>query len=221
MSFYHQGSANLIDDAVRARGVDFFLAGVAGRGFTERYWDRIVRRLEPRTVIPTHFDGFFRPLGEPMGFTTNVNLARVPEEVARVSGDFAVAALRPPVGRPLAAPHCHALLAGDALRVLENESRLRRPRIGRLLGHWNRASLVWHIEHSRRGERFGLSWSRTGALVRGVMPWPRRPDRRSRRARQGSRPADRGHRLPRFAAHRSVHRENSGIRACRSRASWS
>lgn len=98
VSFYHQGSANLIDDAVRARGVDFFLAGVAGRGFTDRYWDRILRRLEPRTVIPTHFDDFFRPLGEPMGFTTNVNLARVPEEVARVSRDFTIAALPPPVG---------------------------------------------------------------------------------------------------------------------------
>jgi L-ascorbate metabolism protein UlaG (beta-lactamase superfamily) len=95
-SFYHQGSANLIDDAVRARGVDFFMAGVAGRGFTDRYWERILPRLEPRTVIPTHFDDFFRPLGEPMGFTTNVNLARVPDEVAKVSRDFAVAALPPP-----------------------------------------------------------------------------------------------------------------------------
>ena len=34
--FYHQGSANLIDDAVRERGVDVFLAGVAGRSFTAR-----------------------------------------------------------------------------------------------------------------------------------------------------------------------------------------
>jgi L-ascorbate metabolism protein UlaG (beta-lactamase superfamily) len=98
VSFYHQGSANLIDDAVRARGVDFFLAGVAGRGFTDRYWDRILRRLEPHTVIPTHFDDFFRPPGEPMGFTTNVNLARVPEEVAAVSRGIAVAALPPPSG---------------------------------------------------------------------------------------------------------------------------
>jgi L-ascorbate metabolism protein UlaG (beta-lactamase superfamily) len=96
VSFYHQGSANLIDDAVRARGVDFFLAGVAGRGFTDRYWDRILRLLEPRTVIPTHYDDFFRPLGAPMRFTTNVNLAKVPDEVARVSADFAVAALPPP-----------------------------------------------------------------------------------------------------------------------------
>jgi L-ascorbate metabolism protein UlaG (beta-lactamase superfamily) len=98
VSFYHQGSANLIDEAVRHRGVDFFLAGVAGRGFTERYWGRILRRLEPRVVIPTHYDDFFRPLSDPNpGFTTNVNLAKVPDEVHAVSRDFTVAAL-PRVG---------------------------------------------------------------------------------------------------------------------------
>ena len=88
VSFYHQGSANLIEDAIRARGVDFFLAGVAGRGFTRDYWKRVLRRLEPRTVIPTHYDDFFRPLGAEMGFTTNVNLAHVPDEVRSVSQDF-------------------------------------------------------------------------------------------------------------------------------------
>jgi L-ascorbate metabolism protein UlaG (beta-lactamase superfamily) len=45
--FYHQGSANLIDDAVRVRGVDVFLAGVAGRSFTRDYWRRILPRLDP------------------------------------------------------------------------------------------------------------------------------------------------------------------------------
>ncbi len=95
-SFYHQGSANLRDDAIRTRGVDYFLAGVAGRGFTDRYWERILRRLEPQTVIPTHFDDFFRPLDAPMGFTANVNLAKVPDEIRAVSADFEVAALPPP-----------------------------------------------------------------------------------------------------------------------------
>lgn len=94
MSFYHQGSANLLDDAVPRGGVDVFLAGVAGRGFTADYWRRILTRLEPRTVVPTHYDDFFRPLDAPEpGFTTNVNLARVPEEVGKISPDFEVAAL--------------------------------------------------------------------------------------------------------------------------------
>jgi L-ascorbate metabolism protein UlaG (beta-lactamase superfamily) len=96
VSFYHQGSANLIDDAIRTRDVDFFLAGVAGRGFTQDYWKRILRGLQPRTVVPTHYDDFFRPLSAPMGFTLNVNLARVPEEIGAVSRDIAVAALPPP-----------------------------------------------------------------------------------------------------------------------------
>jgi len=93
VSFYHQGSANLLDDAIRQRGVDYFLSGVAGRGFTKDFWPRILRALEPRVVVPTHYDDFFRALDEPMGFTTNVNLARVPEEVAAVSRDVEVAAL--------------------------------------------------------------------------------------------------------------------------------
>ena len=65
--FYHQGSANLIDEAIRERDVDVFLAGVAGRSFTDDYWQRILPRLNPRAVVPTHYDNFFRPLGQPTG----------------------------------------------------------------------------------------------------------------------------------------------------------
>jgi L-ascorbate metabolism protein UlaG (beta-lactamase superfamily) len=99
-TFYHQGSANLIDDAVPHGGVDVFLAGIAGRSFTRDYWSRILPRLQPRTVVASHFDDFFRSIDAPMGFSTNVNLAAVPEEVGAVSRDFAVATLAPmqPVG---------------------------------------------------------------------------------------------------------------------------
>jgi L-ascorbate metabolism protein UlaG (beta-lactamase superfamily) len=91
--FYHQGSANLVDDAVRERGVDVFLAGVAGRGFTERYWQRILPLLEPRAVVPTHYDNFFRPLGQNLEFVTAAELARLPEEIGAVSGEIQLAAL--------------------------------------------------------------------------------------------------------------------------------
>lgn len=90
---YHQGSANLVDDAVRESGVDVFLAGVAGRGFTSDYWKRILPLLEPRTVVPTHYDNFFRPLGERMEFVSNVQLSELPEEIGAVSRDIEVAAL--------------------------------------------------------------------------------------------------------------------------------
>jgi L-ascorbate metabolism protein UlaG (beta-lactamase superfamily) len=93
ISFYHQGSANLIDDAIGPEPVDVFLAGVAGRGFTRDYWRRILRALSPGTVIPTHYDDFFRPLDVELGLTTNVNLALVPDEIGAVSRDIAVTAL--------------------------------------------------------------------------------------------------------------------------------
>lgn len=65
---------------------------------------------------------------------------------------------------------CVVALAGDAVWVLEDESRLRCARIGRVLGQWDRTSLVSHVEHSRRAEHFEFSWPHNGALIRGVMP---------------------------------------------------
>jgi L-ascorbate metabolism protein UlaG (beta-lactamase superfamily) len=66
---------------------------VAGRGFTDNYWERILPRLEPRVVVPTHYDNFFRPLGRRMEFVANVKLAELPEEIGDVSRDIEVAAL--------------------------------------------------------------------------------------------------------------------------------
>jgi L-ascorbate metabolism protein UlaG (beta-lactamase superfamily) len=102
VTFYHQGSANLIDEEIRHRGVDVFLAGIAGRRFTDDYWRRILTALQPRVVVASHFDDFFRPLDVPAGFSLNVNLAAFPEEIGAVSHDFAVAALQPflPYERP-------------------------------------------------------------------------------------------------------------------------
>ena len=93
VTFYHQGSANLVDECVVHRGVDYFLAGIAGRGFTRNYVPRILSRLQPRVIIAHHFDDFFRPLGAPMGFSLNVNLGGFIEEVRRVSPEFRVRTL--------------------------------------------------------------------------------------------------------------------------------
>jgi L-ascorbate metabolism protein UlaG (beta-lactamase superfamily) len=94
-SLYHQGSANLIDDEVPTGGVDIFLAGIAGRSFTENYWRRILPRLDPAVVVANHYDDFFRPLAAPLGFSTNVNLAAFPDEIVAVTRDTTVAALQP------------------------------------------------------------------------------------------------------------------------------
>ena len=94
-TFYHQGSANLLEQEIRHTRVDAFLAGIAGRRFTASYWPRMLGALQPRVVVASHFDDFFRTLDQPAGFSLNVNLAAFPEEVAAVSGEFGVAALAP------------------------------------------------------------------------------------------------------------------------------
>ena len=93
VTLYHQGSADLIDDAIREGDVDVFLAGIAGRGFTRDYWRRILPKLDPRVVVPTHYDNFFRPLGESMRLVSRVRLAELPEEVEAVSRDVELVAL--------------------------------------------------------------------------------------------------------------------------------
>ncbi len=93
VSFYHQGSANLIDEAVREQNIDVFLAGVAGRSFTPRYWSRILRLIEPRAIVPTHYDNFFVPLGDPMSFVAGARLGELEAEIEKVSADFELVAL--------------------------------------------------------------------------------------------------------------------------------
>jgi L-ascorbate metabolism protein UlaG (beta-lactamase superfamily) len=93
ITIYHQGSADLIDEAVRHKGVDLFLAGVAGRNFTERYWERILPRLDPKVVVPTHYDNFFRPLDGEMETIGNARMGELPEEIAAVSRDATLATL--------------------------------------------------------------------------------------------------------------------------------
>lgn len=97
ISLYHQGSADLLDDEVRHRDVDLFLCGVAGRQFTPDYVPRMLGRLQPRTVVVTHHDDFFVPMGAPQRFAFGVDVARFPDEVAAVSSEFRVVSLPEPV----------------------------------------------------------------------------------------------------------------------------
>jgi L-ascorbate metabolism protein UlaG (beta-lactamase superfamily) len=93
VQLYHQGSADLDDEELREGPVDVFLAGVAGRSVTPRYWERILPRLDPRFIVPTHYDNFFAPLGDEEKFLRGVKLADLSGEVSAVSRDARIAAL--------------------------------------------------------------------------------------------------------------------------------
>lgn len=93
VSFYHQGSADLLDDELPAEPVDYFLAGVAGREVTPKYWERVLQKLDPKVVVPTHYDNFFKPLGAPEALVARSKLAELPDEIHAVSRDATIAAL--------------------------------------------------------------------------------------------------------------------------------
>ncbi len=90
VTFYHQGSANLIEENIIHSDIDFFLAGIAGRSFTPRYFERILSKLKPKVIIPHHFDNFFQPLDEPTKFSLNVNMEKFVDEVRAVSTGFEI-----------------------------------------------------------------------------------------------------------------------------------
>lgn len=99
---YHQGSADLLDDEVPSGAIDVFLCGIAGRGFTPRFVDRVLKAVDPSVIVAQHHDDFFRPLDDPMGFSFNVNLGGFVEDVARAAPHLPVRTLRPL--RPLTSP---------------------------------------------------------------------------------------------------------------------
>ena len=96
---YHQGSADLLEDEITDRGVDVFLCGISGRRFTPRYVERIVRALEPKLIVPTHYDNFFRPLDAAAAFSFNVNLTGFADEARAASREVPVHTLE--IGVPV------------------------------------------------------------------------------------------------------------------------
>ena len=97
--FYHQGSADFDETALRDRDVDVFLCGISGRRFTPRYIERIVAALRPRAIVPTHYDDFFQP-ADRAAFSFNVNLTEFADEVSRASRELPIHV--PEIGRVLA-----------------------------------------------------------------------------------------------------------------------
>jgi L-ascorbate metabolism protein UlaG (beta-lactamase superfamily) len=94
-TFYHLGSANLMEERIPFRGVDYLLMGIAGRRFTRDYTARTVRALDPAVIIPTHHDDFFQPLERSMAFSFNVRFDRFVDEAQRVSRSLTLRTLAP------------------------------------------------------------------------------------------------------------------------------
>jgi L-ascorbate metabolism protein UlaG (beta-lactamase superfamily) len=99
--FYHQGSADFVEDELQDRDVDVFLCGISGRRFTPHYVERIVRKLQPRAIVPMHYDDFFRPLDADMHLSFNVNLTGFADEARRASPELPIHVMQ--IGQRIAA----------------------------------------------------------------------------------------------------------------------
>jgi L-ascorbate metabolism protein UlaG (beta-lactamase superfamily) len=90
VTFFHLGSAELREDAIPQRPIDYLLPCIAGRSFSHQFTRRALHALKPHYVLPHHYDDFFQPLEAELDFSFNVNLSQFLDEVSAVSGEFAV-----------------------------------------------------------------------------------------------------------------------------------
>lgn len=98
-SLYHLGSANLLDDEIRAAQVDILMMCLAGRHATERFIPRALKRLQPRVVVPMHHDNFFRPADSALHLLPLVRFGRFVDETMGFDRQISICAL--PVGGTL------------------------------------------------------------------------------------------------------------------------
>ena len=94
-TLYHQGSADLDEERYSLGPVDVLLTCIAGRAYTPRFVERTVRTFRPTTLVPHHFDDFFRPAEVPMGLSLNVNVAGFVDDVTSFDPDLGLRTLTP------------------------------------------------------------------------------------------------------------------------------
>jgi L-ascorbate metabolism protein UlaG (beta-lactamase superfamily) len=85
VSVYHNGSADLVDDALAGHRADVLLACLAGRRATPRYAERLIGALQPRLIVPMHHDAFFLPRADGVRLLPRVDLDGFVAEARRLA----------------------------------------------------------------------------------------------------------------------------------------
>jgi L-ascorbate metabolism protein UlaG (beta-lactamase superfamily) len=92
----HHGSAGFQEGMYDGIKADVLLLGITGREDTETYLAAVPGKVQPRLVIPIHFDDFFTPLDDDMDFLHSAHFREFFETADR-RGDYPVCTL--PLGR--------------------------------------------------------------------------------------------------------------------------
>jgi L-ascorbate metabolism protein UlaG (beta-lactamase superfamily) len=82
LTIAHVGSAALVDAELRGLQADVVLACTIGRHATPNFTHRLLDALQPRLVVPCHWDQFWRPIDAPVRQIPSNDLAGFLQEVA-------------------------------------------------------------------------------------------------------------------------------------------
>ncbi len=92
----HHGSAGYIPGMYHGIKADVLLLGIAGRGDTEEYLEQTALKIRPRTLIPVHYDNFFKPLDSGLSFQPMVDFGGFVRAAEKHRTSFALRTL--PIG---------------------------------------------------------------------------------------------------------------------------
>lgn len=82
---YHQGSGGIVEETLKGCRADLAIIGISSRKGTPRMVYRVVKELQPRVVMPTHYDMFFYPLVRGFHQIPMLDFRQVVEEAREAS----------------------------------------------------------------------------------------------------------------------------------------
>ncbi len=94
-TFFHLGSADLVEEEYRLGPVDLLLCCIAGRSMTRDFTPRVLSTFEPGLLVPHHLDDFFAPIDAPMGLSLNIDVSGFVDDAHRVDPSLDIATLTP------------------------------------------------------------------------------------------------------------------------------
>ncbi len=90
---YHKGSAGIVEESEREVRADLLLLGISLRDDTERYVQRMVEMVDPRILMPMHYDWFFRPLGKGLRLVPRTRFGQVVGDARAAKAEIEIVTL--------------------------------------------------------------------------------------------------------------------------------
>jgi len=87
-NFVHHGSAGYKDNMYDNINTDTIFLGIAGRGDTDNYIKNTVLKVKAKTLIPVHYDYFFKPVNKKMSYIPGVDFKGFQNNVLKYQKNF-------------------------------------------------------------------------------------------------------------------------------------